>query len=142
MGGDPCLPWQDYGYNLVIFIAALQGSPRNSREAAVIDGASPWQVFTRITVPLLRPTLLFVCVMTMLSSFQVFDIIQVMTEGGPNDQTRTLVLDIYDNAFPLSADGVGRGGLLCAGLYRHDHHNRPDAPFTNRVGVLRWLPMD
>ncbi len=91
--------WQDYGYNLVIFIAALQGIPKEFREAAVIDGASPWQVFTRITVPLLRPTLLFVCVMTMLSSFQVFDIIQVMTEGGPNDQTRTLVLDIYDNAF-------------------------------------------
>jgi len=91
--------WQDFGYNLVIFIAALQGIPKEFKEAAVIDGANFWQVFTRITIPLLRPTLLFVCVMTMLSSFQVFDVIQVMTNGGPNNQTRVLVLDIYDNAF-------------------------------------------
>ncbi len=56
-------------------------------------------MFSKITVPLLRPTLLFVCVMTMLSSFQVFDVIQVMTNGNPNNQTRVLVLDIYDNAF-------------------------------------------
>ncbi len=91
--------WSDYGYNLVIFIAALQGIPKDFKEAAMIDGANAWQVFTRVTVPLLRPTLLFVCVMTMLSSFQVFDIIQVMTQGGPNNQTRVLVLDIYENAF-------------------------------------------
>jgi ABC-type sugar transport system permease subunit len=91
--------WQDYGYNMVIFIAALQGIPRELKEAARIDGANAWQVFTRVTIPLLRPTLLFVCVMTMLSSFQVFDIIQVMTGGGPNHQTRILMLDIYDNAF-------------------------------------------
>lgn len=91
--------WQDYGYNLVIFIAALQGIPQELKEAAMIDGASSWRVFWHITVPLLRPTLLFVCVMTMLSSFQVFDVIQVMTNGGPNHQTRVLVLDIYENAF-------------------------------------------
>lgn len=91
--------WQDYGYNLVIFIAALQGIPKEFKEAAMIDGANAWQVFTRVTIPLLRPTLLFVCVMTMLSSFSVFDIIQVMTNGAPNHQTRVLVLDIYENAF-------------------------------------------
>lgn len=91
--------WQDYGYNMVIFIAALQGIPQELKEAAMIDGANSLQVFTRVTIPLLRPTLLFVCVMTMLSSFQVFDIIQVMTGGGPNHQTRVLMLDIYDNAF-------------------------------------------
>jgi len=91
--------WQDYGYNLVIFIAALQGIPKEFKEAAMIDGANAWQVFTRVTIPLLRPTLLFVCVMTMLSSFSVFDIIQVMTNGAPNHQTRLLVLDIYENAF-------------------------------------------
>jgi len=91
--------WQDFGYNLVIFIAALQGIPGEFKDAALIDGANAWQVFVKITVPLLRPTLLFVCVMTMLSSFQVFDIIQVMTNGNPNNQTRVLVLDIYDNAF-------------------------------------------
>jgi multiple sugar transport system permease protein len=91
--------WQDYGYNMVIFIAALQGIPPELKEAALIDGGNAWQVFRRITIPLIRPTLLFVCVMTMLSSFQVFDIIQVMTNGDPNNQTQVLVLDIYKNAF-------------------------------------------
>ena len=92
--------WQDYGYNMVIFIAALQNIPQEFRDAALIDGANAWQAFTKVTIPLLRPTLLFVCVMTMISSFQVFDIIQVMTEdGGPNYQTRVLMLDIYFNAF-------------------------------------------
>jgi ABC-type sugar transport system permease subunit len=91
--------WMDYGYNMVIFIAALQGIPQEMREAALIDGASPWQAFLRVTIPLIRPTILFVCVMTMLSSFQVFDIIQVMTNGDPNNQTQVLMLDIYKNAF-------------------------------------------
>jgi multiple sugar transport system permease protein len=91
--------WQDYGYNMVIFIAALQGIPQELKEAALIDGANSWQAFTRITLPLIRPTMLFVCVMTMLSSFQVFDIIQVMTNGDPGNQTQVLMLDIYKSAF-------------------------------------------
>ncbi len=91
--------WQDYGYNMVIFIAALQGIPTELREAALIDGANPWQAFTKISLPLIRPTMLFVCVMTMLSSFQIFDIIQVMTNGGPSNQTQVLMLDIYKSAF-------------------------------------------
>jgi ABC-type sugar transport system permease subunit len=97
--------WQDMGYNLIIFIAALQGIPQEFKEAAVVDGANTWQIFWRITLPLLRPTLLFVCVMTMLSSFQLFDIFQVMTGGGPRDQTRVLVLDIYLNAFRFQRMG-------------------------------------
>jgi ABC-type sugar transport system permease subunit len=91
--------WQDYGYNMVIFIAALQGIPQELREAALIDGANPWQAFLKISLPLIRPTMLFVCVMTMLSSFQIFDIIQVMTNGNPNNQTQVLMLDIYKSAF-------------------------------------------
>lgn len=91
--------WQDYGYNMIIFIAALQGIPPELKHAAMIDGANSWQVFTKITLPLIRPTMLFVCVMTMLSSFQVFDIIQVMTNGDPNNQTEVLMLDIYKSAF-------------------------------------------
>jgi multiple sugar transport system permease protein len=97
--------WQDYGYNMVIFIAALQGIPQNLREAAMIDGATSWQVFTRITMPLIRPTLLFVCVMTMLSSFQVFDIVQVMTNGNPGNRTQVMMLDIYKNAFRYQSMG-------------------------------------
>ena len=92
--------WLDMGYNLVIFIAALQGIPPDFKEAAIVDGASSWQVFWRITLPLLQPTLMFVCVLTMISSFQVFDIFQVMTQtGNPQNQTRVLMLDLYLNAF-------------------------------------------
>jgi ABC-type sugar transport system permease subunit len=91
--------WQDFGYNLVIFIAALQGIPHEIRDAARVDGANPWQEFWNITLPLLKPTLLFVCVLTMLSSLQVFVIFQVMTNGGPRDQTTPLVMSIYENAF-------------------------------------------
>jgi len=97
--------WADYGYNLVIFIAALQSIPDTLKDAAKIDGANAWYIFSKITIPLIRPTLLFVCVMTMLSSFQVFDVIQVMTDGGPNHQTRVMMLDIYDNAFRFQRMG-------------------------------------
>ncbi len=91
--------WQDFGYNLVIFIAALQGIPADLKDAAKVDGANSWDEFWHITVPLLKPTMLFVCVMTMLSSFQVFVPFQVMTNGGPGEQTTTLLLAIYRNAF-------------------------------------------
>lgn len=97
--------WQDLGYNLVIFIAALQGIPESIKDAAKIDGANWWDMFWRITIPLLLPTILLASILTMISSFQVFDIIQVMTEGGPNDQTRVLVIDIYNNAFRFQRMG-------------------------------------
>jgi ABC-type sugar transport system permease subunit len=98
--------WQDIGYNLVIFIAALQAIPESIKDAALIDGASSWQMFWHVTVPLLRPTILLVAILTMISSFQVFDIIQVMTAGGgPNDQTRVMVIDIYNNAFRFQRMG-------------------------------------
>lgn len=91
--------WQDFGYNVVIFMAALQGIPEELVDAARVDGANPWQILTRITLPLLRPTMLFVCVLTMLSSFQVFVIFDVLTNGGPRNQTTPLVMSIYQNAF-------------------------------------------
>lgn len=99
--------WQDFGYNLVIFIAALQNIPDSLKEAARVDGASPIQVFWFITLPLLRPTILVASVLTVISSFQVFDLIQVMTRGGPGriGQTRVLVLDIYENAFRFEKMG-------------------------------------
>lgn len=97
--------WMDFGYNLVIFIAALQGIPREIRDAAHIDGATGWEEFRRVTVPLLRPTLLLVCTLTMISSFQVFVIFQVMTGGGPQNQTRSLTMEIYENAFRYQAMG-------------------------------------
>ena len=91
--------WQDIGYNLVIFIAALQAIPRSVTDAARVDGASPWQIFRHITLPLLKPTILLASILTMISAFQVFELFQVMTDGGPDDQTLSLSVNIYRNAF-------------------------------------------
>ncbi len=99
--------WQDFGYNLVIFIAALQGIPDSLKDAARVDGGRPLDVFFYVTLPLLRPTILVTSVLTVISSFQVFDLIQVMTQGGPGriGMTRVLVLDIYENAFRFDRMG-------------------------------------
>lgn len=93
--------WQDYGYNTVIFIAAQQSIPDSVREAAQIDGANWFQVAWYVILPLMRRTIGITVVLTMISSFQVFDIIQVMTNGGPGrlGATRVMVLNIYENAF-------------------------------------------
>jgi ABC-type sugar transport system permease subunit len=97
--------WQDIGYNLVIFIAALQAIPDSVTDASLVDGASAWQRFRHITLPLMKPTILLASVLTMISAFQVFDLFQVMTGGGPGDQTRALSLDIYLNAFRFQRMG-------------------------------------
>lgn len=98
--------WMDIGYNLIIFIAALQSIPDTIREAAIIDGANEFNMFRYITLPLLKPTIFLAAILTMISAMQVFDVIQVMTNGGgPNEQTRVLVIDIYDNAFRFQRMG-------------------------------------
>ena len=91
--------WQDFGYNLVIFVAALQGIPKTLREAARVDGANAWQEFWLIVLPLLRRTILLASVLTVISSLQVFVIFQLLSRGGPKNQTQTMVLSIYENAF-------------------------------------------
>ncbi len=98
--------WMDIGYNLIIFIAALQSIPDTIREAAVIDGADGFNMFRYVTLPLLKPTIYLAAILTMISAMQVFDVIQVMTQGGgPNEQTRVMVIDIYDNAFRFQKMG-------------------------------------
>ena len=97
--------WMDIGYNLVIFIAALQGIPRSLTEASLLDGANAWQRFWHVTLPLLKPTIFLAAILTMISSFQAFDLFQVMTQGNPDNQTRVLSLDIYDNAFRFQSMG-------------------------------------
>ncbi len=98
--------WQDFGYNTIVFTSALQGIPKVLLEAARVDGASPWQMFRYVTMPLLRPTILLASVLTVISAFQVFDLIQVMTpEGGAHNQTRVLTIDIYVNAFRFQRMG-------------------------------------
>lgn len=105
--------WSDMGYNIVIFIAGLQGIPDVFREAALVDGANAWQRFWNITLPLLRSTLTFVIVMTMLSSWQVFVIFYVMTnKGGPGNLTRVLVLHIYEFAFRFQEMGLAAAAAM------------------------------
>ena len=91
--------WWNLGYNMVIFLAGLQNIPRSYYEAAQIDGAGGWHQFIRITLPMVSPTTFFVTIMTVISSFQVFDQAYVMTEGGPMRASYTFVYHIYKNAF-------------------------------------------
>lgn len=99
--------WQDMGYNIVIFMAGLQGIPSVFHEAAIVDGANAWQRFWHITLPLLRSTFTFVVVMTMLSSWQAFVPFYVLADrGGPNNLTRTLVLHIYETGFRYREMGM------------------------------------
>jgi len=91
--------WQDLGYNILVFLAGLQGIPQDFYDAAKVDGAGPWQRFRGITIPLLQRTTLFVLVLTMISYLQEFTHIQVMTNGGPIHTSETLVLYTYKKGF-------------------------------------------
>ncbi len=91
--------WRQAGYNMVLFLAGLQGIPPDLHEAAEIDGASRWQRFWRITLPLLSPTTFFVLVISIIGSFQVFDQALILTNGGPANATNTIVMSIYYAGF-------------------------------------------
>ena len=91
--------WKLIGYNMIIFLSSLSSISQSMFEAAKIDGASPVQTFVNVTVPLLSPSIFFVVIITAISSFQIFDLIYLMTEGGPLDSTNVLVYAIYKNAF-------------------------------------------
>ena len=91
--------WKNFGFNMVIFVAGLQAIPERLYEAASLDGAGPWRQFRHVTLPMLAPTALFVAVMTMIGGFQLFAEPYVMTQGGPGDATRSIVLLMYEQGF-------------------------------------------
>jgi multiple sugar transport system permease protein len=91
--------WKGVGYYMVIYLAALQGIPSYLYEAAEIDGANAWQKFRYITLPMLTPATFFVSVMLTIASFKVFDLILIMTDGGPGRATNVLVIHTYNIAF-------------------------------------------
>jgi multiple sugar transport system permease protein len=91
--------WKGFGYNMVIFLAGLQSIPEHLYDAAKVDGATAWRRFLNVTLPLLSPTTFFVVVISVISSFQVFDQALIMTNGGPGTATTTLVLYIYQKGF-------------------------------------------
>ena len=91
--------WSGLGYAMVIFLAGLQGIPVELYDAARVDGASPWQTFWRLTFPLLSPTTFFLVVTSVISALKAFDIVWIMTEGGPMNGSNVYVLYLYQNAF-------------------------------------------
>jgi multiple sugar transport system permease protein len=103
--------WRNFGTAMIIFLAGLQSVPVVLQEAAAIDGASAWQRFRHITLPLLRPTMLFVAVVTVIGYVQVFEEPFVMTNGGPLDSTKTLSM------FTFQQFGFGNYGFASAAAY-------------------------
>lgn len=92
--------WQAVGLNMVLFLAGLKAIPRDLYEAAAIDGAdSAWERFRRVTWPMLGPALVFVVTITAIRSFQVFDTVAVLTDGGPNKATSVLLYQMYQEGF-------------------------------------------
>ena len=91
--------WKLIGYNMIIFLSGLSTINQELLEAAKIDGANTWQTFKCVSLSLLSPTIFFVIVITTISSFQVFDLIYIMTEGGPDNSTMVMVYSIYKYAF-------------------------------------------
>jgi len=108
--------WKGTGFNMVIFLAGLQGIPKMYYEAAEIDGANRWHKFRYVTLPLLSPTTYFIIITTMIHSFQIFQQAYILTEGGPREATTTIVYYIYKNAFEWFQMGYActQGVLLLA----------------------------
>ncbi|WP_369827995.1 carbohydrate ABC transporter permease [Mycobacterium sp. 852002-51163_SCH5372311] len=100
--------WKNLGYTFVIYLAALQGVRRDLLEAAEIDGASRWSTFYRVLLPQLRPTTFFLSITVLINSLQVFDVINVMTRGGPlGTGTTTMVFQVYLETFRNFRAGYG-----------------------------------
>lgn len=100
--------WKNLGYTFVIYLAALQGVRAELLEAAEMDGASRWTTFTKVLLPQLRPTTFFLSITVLLNSLQVFDIINVMTRGGPlGNGTTTMVFQVYEESFRNFRAGYG-----------------------------------
>jgi len=108
--------WLGLGYYMILFLAGLQAIPIDVYEAATVDGANGWDRFRSITLPLLRPTLLFVAVVSTLASLQLFDLPFVLTQqGGPVNATNTVVLYMYQTAFNFTR--MGRATAMAVMLF-------------------------
>ena len=98
--------WQTLGYNVVVFLAGLKGIPNELYEAATIDGASEWQKFRFVTIPMISPTTFFLSTMGFVASFKVFDSVKVLTGGGPGNVTTVIAFYIYREAFKFYRMGT------------------------------------
>ena len=91
--------WKGVGYNALIILASLQSVPKYLYEAARLDKASSWKIFRKITLPMISPIVFFLTLMDAIASFKVFETIQIITEGGPQNSTNTLVFALYEYGF-------------------------------------------
>jgi multiple sugar transport system permease protein len=91
--------WQNFGFSFLLFLGGLATIPKEVYEASEIDGAKGWSRFTKITMPLISPTMLVATVIALISALQIFDQPWVLTRGGPGDATRTAVMMIYQSGF-------------------------------------------
>lgn len=99
--------WMRIGFIMIIFLAGLEGIPRTYYEAAMVDGASRWAVFSKITLPLLNPQLVMVLILETITVIKIFDIPYVMTSGGPADASKPIVLHIFNTSFNLGRVNEG-----------------------------------
>ncbi|HLY38164.1 MAG TPA: sugar ABC transporter permease [Candidatus Binatia bacterium] len=107
--------WKNFGFNMIVFLAGLQGIPERLYEAARLDGAGAWQRFRHVTLPMLAPTTVFVAIITMIGYFQLFAEPYVMTQGGPAESTLSVVLLMYEEGFRWW--NVGYGGAIAFVLF-------------------------
>lgn len=104
--------WQSLGFYIVLYIAGLQAIPADVLEAAVVDGATPWKRFYKVTLPLLWPSITTCMFMSLTNSLKVFDIILALTKGGPGEATYSVTLNIYREAFQNNNYGLGSAKSL------------------------------
>lgn len=97
--------WKNVGYSVVLYLAALQGVPEALYESAMIDGANAWQRFRKITIPMISPTTFFIIVLSVIGSFQSFDQVYILTQGGPSRATSVIAYYLYQNGFQFFAMG-------------------------------------
>jgi multiple sugar transport system permease protein len=121
--------WKDLGFSLIILLAGLKAIPQTYYEAALVDGANPWEAFRRITIPLLMPVLMFVVVTQAVFSFQVFVPVYQMTRGGPLDSTKVLVYYIYQQGFRFQDMGYASALSIVALVLM----------IIVSYGLMRWL---
>ncbi|MCB0079866.1 MAG: sugar ABC transporter permease, partial [Caldilineaceae bacterium] len=108
--------WRGVGTSVVLFLAALQGIHPELYEAAMVDGAGGWRLLRYITVPLLRPMILFVLVTGIIGGFQIFEAVLLISKGGPQNMTNVMLLQIYNDAFVNTNMGVASAGAVIMAL--------------------------
>jgi len=107
--------WKNLGYTMVICLAGLQAIPKELYEAATTDGANAWHRFRHVTLPGLAPVTFFLLITGVLASFETFDLVHVLTRGGPVDSTTTLVYYLYESGF--RAFKAGEAGVAAVILF-------------------------